>query len=247
MNDVTSFVTKEAGPKKRSKKKSAAPTNTDDNRDEGEPVVKRKRRGRPPKKPVKADSDSDKYEMDLEDEDVDDPDIGLDDYNVNKISSELKSKNAPGGKKKEFENENEELDFEELDSADEQDQSLLQERKSKILQIGVIEESEVFRGRGEEECARHVTRTEEDGVTVRSCNYCGYQTSRQDTIPEHLVGKNIYLHVKNIYLHLYLRFSVHPLPRRVRRGVRGVPPAREAAVPSGEAFEVRNPNPDSAH
>ena len=109
MNDVTSFVTKEAGSKKRSKKKSAAPTNADDNLDEGEPVAKRKRRGRPPKKPVKADSDSDKYEMDLEDEDVDDPDIALDDYNVNKISSELKSKNAPGGKKKEFENENEEL------------------------------------------------------------------------------------------------------------------------------------------
>ena len=200
MNDVTSFVTKEAGSKKRSKKKSAAPTNADDNLDEGEPVAKRKRRGRPPKKPVKADSDSDKYEMDLEDEDVDDPDIGLDDYNVNKISSELKSKNAPGGKKKEFENENEELDFEELDSADEQDQSLLQERKSKILQIGVIEESEVFRGRGEEEFARHVTRTEEDGVTVRRCNYCGYQTSRQDTltIPEHLVGEK-YLSTRQKY------------------------------------------------
>ena len=200
MNDVTSFVTKEAGPKKRSKKKSAAPTNAYDNRDEEEPVVKRKRRGRPPKKHVKADSDSDKYEMDLEDEDVDDPDIGLDDYNVNKISSELKSKNAPGGKKKEFENENEELDFEELDSADEQDQSLLQERKSKILQVGVIEENEVFRGRGEEEFARHVTRTEEDGVTVRRCNYCGYQTSRQDTltIPEHLV-RHKYLSTRQKY------------------------------------------------
>lgn len=191
MNDVTSFVTKEAGSKKRSKKKSAAPTNTDDNFDEGEPVGKRKRRGRPPKKPVKADSDSDKYEMDLEDEDVDNPDIGVDDYNVNKISSELKSKKAPGKHKKELNNEDEELDLEELDSADEQDQSLLQERKSKILQVGVIEESEVFRGRGEEELARHVTRAEEDGVTVRRCNYCGYQTSRQDTltIPEHLVGE----------------------------------------------------------
>ena len=190
MNDVTSFVTKEAGPKKRSKKKSAAPANTDDNIDEGEPVSKRKRRGRPPKKPVKADSDSDKYEMDLEEEDVDNPDIGMDNYNVKKISSELKSKKAPERQQKESDNEDEEPDFEELDSADEQDQSLLQERKSKILQIGVIEESEVFRGRGEEEFARHVTRAEEDGVTVRSCNYCGYQTSRQDTltIPEHLVG-----------------------------------------------------------
>ena len=200
MNDVTSFVTKEAGPKKRSKKKSAAPANTDDNIDEGEPVSKRKRRGRPPKKPVKADSDSDKYEMDLEEEDVDNPDIGMDNYNVKKISSELKSKKAPERQQKESDNEDEEPDFEELDSADEQDQSLLQERKSKILQIGVIEESEVFRGRGEEEFARHVTRTEEDGVTVRRCNYCGYQTSRQDTltIPEHLVGKK-YLSTRQKY------------------------------------------------
>ena len=200
MNDVTSFVTKEAGSKKRSKKRSAASSNTDDNRDEGEPVAKRKRRGRPPKKPVKADSDSDKYEMDLEEEDVDDPDIGMDNYNVKKISSELKSKKTPGRQQKESDNEDEEPDLEELDSADEQDQSLLQERRSKILQIGVIEESEVFRGRGEEECARHVTRTEEDGFTVRSCNYCGYQTSRQDTltIPEHLV-RHKYLSTRQKY------------------------------------------------
>ena len=52
----------------------------------------------------------------------------------------------------------------------------------------MLTDQQVLSGADDEEMERHITSYEEEGVTYRRCNYCGYTTDRQDklTLPEHL-------------------------------------------------------------
>ena len=101
MNDVTSFVKTENRTRKKTSNKKLAQSM------EYEAPVKRKR-GRPPKKPVilESESDSEKYEFNSEDDDAEDYDIfdEDEDYNVNLDIEKSKS----GRKKRKFLNDNNE-------------------------------------------------------------------------------------------------------------------------------------------
>ena len=134
MSDVSNIVQTDPQGNVRLENDSSSKRNKnfeDDPKDEEyeEPVIAKRKRGRPPKKTasakVESESDSDKYEYNSDDsEDIEDYDIFDDDDDDGKKKR---------GKKRKYEEEEEEgsTGFEDLDSGDEKEQALLQEQTLK--------------------------------------------------------------------------------------------------------------------
>ena len=140
MRDVSSIVSNDPQVENNS---SSSKVNKNIQDEEGyeEPVILKRKRGRPPKKAaavkIESESDSDKYEYNSDDsEDIEDYDIFDNDDDPYDNTGGRKKR---GKKRKHDEEEAEEsTGFEDLDSGDEKEQALLQEQNMKYGSVNFL-------------------------------------------------------------------------------------------------------------